>query len=49
LFIEVAAASPAWLEILLLQGGPAVAVVEPASMVGWSKTAAAKILANYGE
>jgi predicted DNA-binding transcriptional regulator YafY len=49
LFIEVAAASQAWLEILLLQGGPAVAVVEPAAMVGWSKTAAAKILANYGD
>jgi hypothetical protein len=49
LFIEVAAASPAWLEILLLQGGPAVSVVEPESMVGWSKTTAAKILANYEE
>ncbi len=47
LFIEVAAASPAWLEILLLQGGPAVSVLEPSTMVGWSKTAAAKILANY--
>jgi proteasome accessory factor C len=47
LYIEVAAASSAWLEVLLLQGGPAVSVVAPQSMMEWSKTAAAKILANY--